>query len=65
VPDAKSERHLFVAGVGQHLPVIAEDDREWTGRAVDLLQQCPSFGGIGGMERERETTPLKQVPYLV
>ena len=65
VPDTERERRLLVGGIGQHLPVEADEDRERAGGALDLVQQGPTLLGIRGMEGERQPSALEQVTDVV
>jgi hypothetical protein len=61
VPDAEGERHLLVGGVGEHLSVEPDEDRERAGGALDLAQQGRSRFGVRGIEGEWEPSALQQV----
>ena len=62
---AEGDRGLLVGGIGQHLPVEADQHREGPRGASDAFQHRPSFGRIGVVKVERQAAALEQVPDLM
>jgi hypothetical protein len=65
VPGAEGDRGLLVGGIGQHLSVEADENRERTRGESDAFQHRPSFVRIRVLKDEGQAAALEEVPDLM